>query len=446
MTSQNKGKYKICKGEKCLQNSCHFVKALLKLAYNLKTKTYDSEEVRVNWISDDTLEITGTSLDKKNKYKEGTKRHALWELVKRDIKNFPLDHIRNSIDLLKEVSCDKNEESSYTNTTYILEEDELPTKYQGIRKFKLKLKGKEETLQENLRYLKECIEKSLKKNFEYYIDENISIENKSTDPEKRIRKAADFLRSFDCVKQENDSRLKIVQDKMGIFPTEVKEKELEPWFIWRLTECMGDFERIKKITISIDLFVVNDFNHFWHKIGKYIGEENNPNHDNVINKLVELSKTQSIIIIINNFQNLYFNKQNSDSYGEKMFKFFSNLFQLFKSEENKKYLVIFLAEGQKKSPYKNKNQEYLNQINNYSPEGDIKELQFTNFLRGEIENWLIENERKLGEENFDANKGHEMMKYLLGQDSSTLLHEICQHVFKLENGISEVEPYWKNIA
>ena len=63
---------KICTGEKHLQNSCHFVEVLLELAYaDIDTQMHDSElkEVQVKWIYDDTLEITGTSFDKKKKPK-----------------------------------------------------------------------------------------------------------------------------------------------------------------------------------------------------------------------------------------------------------------------------------------------------------------------------------------------------------------------------------------
>ena len=445
MTVQEK-KYKVSKGEKPLQNSCHFVEALLKLACGSNAKTYDSEEVRVYWFSYDIIEITGTSLDKKKNPKEGIKLKNLLKLVREDNKDFPEAHIRNSIDLLKKVDCDKNEESSNTNQTYIIEEEELPTISQGIRKFKLKLKGKKKSLKENLKYLKECIKKQ-HSNFYYHTeDENAGDKNENTDPEKRRRKAADILRSFDCVNQESMSKPKIVKDKMGIFPTQVKEKELELWFRWRLTKCMGDFEKIKKITINIDFSIAHDFNQFWHKFGKYIGEKNNLNRKKVIDELVELCETQPVLIIINNVTNLYLKKQPLASSEENIFNFFYHLFNSFRSNKNKSYksyLVVFLVEGKKKS--QNINQEYSNQINNYSPKEDIIELQFTDFLQEDIESWLTENERKLGEEGFCANIEPGKMEYLLQQDSITLLDEVCQKVFNLE-GILDVEHYWKNIA
>lgn len=269
--------------------------------------------------------------------------------------------------------------------------------------------------------------------------------NENTDPEKRKRKAADILRSFDCVKQESISKQKIVNDKMGIFPTTV-EKELELWFRWRLTKCMGDFEKIKKITINIDFSIAHDFNQFWHKFGKYIGEKNNLNRKKVIDELVELCETQPVLIIINNVTNLYLKKQPLASSEENIFNFFYHLFNSFRSNKNKSYksyLVVFLVEGKKKS--QNINQEYSNQINNYSPKEDIIELQFTDFLQKDIESWLTENERKLGEEGFCANIEPGKMDYLLQQDSITLLDEVCQQVFNLE-GILDVEHYWKNIA
>ncbi|MEM6751379.1 MAG: hypothetical protein AAF630_00085 [Cyanobacteria bacterium P01_C01_bin.38] len=277
-------------------------------------------------------------------------------------------------------------------------------------------------------------------------DGKIQYKKENTDPEKRIQKAADFLRSFDCVQQESISKPKIVRDKMGIFPTEVKEKELEPWFRWRLTKCMGDFEKIKKITINIDYSVRYDFNQFWHKFGDYIGERNNLNSDKVINGLVNLCKEQPVIVIINNVKNFYFNKEDSSSYGNMMFEFFQHLFKLFKSNENKSYksyLVIFLTEGKKKS--QDTNQEYLTQINHYSPKKDIIQLEFIDFFKEDIESWLVENEHKL-EEDFGTNIKPEMMEYLLEQDSITLLYEVCQQVFKLKNGIFDVEHHWKNIA
>jgi|GEM_PF-5017394 len=74
------------------------------------------------------------------------------------------------------------------------------------------------------------------------------------------------------------------------------------------------------------------------------------------------------------------------------------------------------------------------------------EIEFIKFLQQDIENWLDENQSNLKEENFDADIKPEMINYLLKQESDILLDEICKNVFKLNNGIADVEDYWRKFA
>lgn len=270
--------------------------------------------------------------------------------------------------------------------------------------------------------------------------------NNRTESEK-IQTARKLLRSFDCVTQESNLKPKIVKDKCGIFTTQV-DKSVEFWFRWRLTKCMGDFEKIKTISIDIDFNVVQNFNHFWQKFGKYIGKKGNLDSETVIKELIELCKTQPVMIVINNVKNL-FNNGPLFSSEKEMFDFCSHLFKSFNNKDiknDRSYLVIFLTEEKKTAPYTSK--EYSTQTQSYNGflQQEIIDLEFTKFLKEEIENWLHENQSDLEEKKCDVNKGHQMMDFLLKQESYTLLDEICQHVFKLEEGIADVEECWRKLA
>ncbi|WP_375511798.1 hypothetical protein [uncultured Nostoc sp.] len=430
MASEKKGQYKLCIGDKHLQNSCHFLKALLELAYaDLNAQMHDSEpeKVQVKWISDDTLEITGTSLDKKNNTKEGTTLKALFKLLEKSKPNFPEQHIRNSIELLKLIRCDEKERDCSINSTemHIMQEEDLPTKSQGIRKFKLRLKGKNEGITGNLKYIKEKIEKEYA-NFEYHI------EDKNTSPERNNQNIEKLLCSLDCQTQKNTFQNNIYNqnngNRRGVFLIQA-EKIIQPWFLWRLTKLIGDFENAQIIQIQVDWNVRIEFDNFWQNIAQNIGIKGNVGRKVIIEQLTDYHKTKSVVIVIKRFEDLAGNQvEQLSAFWSELFKSISNISRT-NLEKRKLWFVLFLVRS-------NEN----NQDTEYPIALELKQIQ-----QKEVENWLNENQDAFLESNYDLDMGYKMLNSLATTPHG-LIDDICRDVFKLNNGIADVEHYWKKFA
>ncbi|KST65418.1 NB-ARC domain-containing protein [Mastigocoleus testarum] len=156
------------------------VKALLKLASNPNTDDSVQQEVKVEWIYDNQLQVTGVSVDKKGKEHEGTTLKALLQLIEQNnpqliaktkaeaekkgentgkaktqkqIDDYIIDKVRNSIRYLQELKLleDLRPETQKSNSPYW--------------KFKLV----------NLKYEQTKIEQHLK-----YIEEKLGISSSST--------------------------------------------------------------------------------------------------------------------------------------------------------------------------------------------------------------------------------------------------------------------------
>ncbi len=425
---------KICTGEKHLQNSCHFVEVLLELAYaDIDTQMYNSEqkEVQVKWISDDTLEITGTSFDKKNKPKEGTTLNALLELVKKNKSNFPESHIRNSINLLNSIPCDGNKKTCSRNARemYLMEEEDLPTKSQGIRKFILRLKGKDEGRNGNLQYIKKKIENKYS-DFEYHI------EDKNQTPDRNNQNIEKLLCSLDCETQKRtfQDRTRDHDNRRGVFLVKA-EKIIQPWFLWRLTKLIGDFENAQIIKTQIDSTMRFRFDNFWQNFAYNLGIKGNVDRQVIIEKLTDYHKTKSVVIVVKRFEDL------ADNQFEELSSFWSDLFRSISDisrtsvEKRKLWFVLFLVSNEK---------NYTNNNNQADKEYPIP-LELREIQTAEVENWLTENEDAFQASNYDLDVGYEMLDYHPTHPHS-LIDDICRNVFKLNNGIADVEHYWKQFA
>lgn len=429
----------ICPGEKQLQNSCHFIEALLGLAYadiNSQMRNSEQTETQVKWISDDTLEITGTSLDKKKEPKEGTKLKALLELVKKKKPNFPESHIRHSIELLKLIPCDGNKRPCSRNAKemYLMEEEDLGTKSQGIRKFILRLKGKDEGIEGNLKYLKKKIENKYSA-FEYHIEE------KNQTPERNNQNIEKLLCSLDCQTQKEtfQYRTRDNGNRRGVFLIQAK-KIMQPWFLWRLTKLIGDFENAQIIKTQIDFTMRGRFDNFWQKIAQDIGIRGDVDRQIIIEKLTDYHKTKSVVLVVKRFEYL------ADNQFEELSNFCSDLFRSISDisrtnvENRRLWFVLFLvSNGSKYTNNHNQDVEY--------PIGlELKEIQLT-----EVENWLTENQDTFNESDYDLNAGYEMVAGYENMPDvpkcpHDLIDDICKNVFKLNNGIADVEHYWEKFA
>lgn len=424
-------KWKFCRGEKHKYKSCFLVHVLLKLAYenqNLQSPDSEQEEVQVYWESSNTLKITGKNPDKKGTIREGTTKKALLNLVGED--DFTESDIRNSIVLLKSVPCHQNKDSSSKNkSSSILEEYKLPTLSQGIREFKLRIKGKQETLSENLKYVKKCIEKEHGK-FKYSIQD----ENK-TSPQN-YQKLAKILSSLDCETQKQKFKEWInkknnMKNRRGVFLVRTNYETMQNWFLWSLSKHIGGCDNAKKIITKINFEAKLDFNKFWQQFTPYIGAKKNENVDReiVIQNLTSFYRTESVIIFIKGYQGRFL-QELSDFWS----KLFEEIIRLKKGEIElqKLCLIIFLLpDCQQREP------------NPIEPQRYPILLEFNEIPNTELAQWLIKQQEEYKDEIYQWERG---LTYLENFSSHphTLIDEICKDIFKLKDGIAEVERCWKN--
>lgn len=426
----------LCKGKKHKRSAYALVESVLKPAYedcqrgeasNPNLQEDDSTEVPVQfkWTNKKTLEITGRNKDRGGILQTGTTMKALMELVSHN-KQFEEKNTRNAIDLLKSVHCLKNQGSHSTDTNqYIMEETSTESlKSQGIRVFKLKLKGEDETLVENLKYFKECISKEYGE-FPYDIeDENTSI---NQDPEK----LEELLSSLDCEKQKDKFKNNIDLDRnikkiKRVFLIHSNYEKAYDWYLWSLSKHLRNSDNAKKIIINIDVQVRRNFDNFWEKFAEYIGLNKNVNRQTIIKKLINLYQTKSIIIVIKNYP---------DSFLSKLSEFWSELFNQIISISNDKKLrlVIFLLSEVYETTENNENQE------------NPTSLEFGEIPEKEVNDWLDLKENIYKKSDYDWKAGHEHLGNF-GKHPYHLIDDICKYVLKLNNGIAEVERYWKNFS
>ncbi len=253
---------------------------------------------------------------------------------------------------------------------------------------------------------------------------------------------ADLLWLLDYSAQEQVFKEVTQNCKERAFLVQTDEEKIQRWLVRRLARCVSDFEHAKKYQIRIRSHQMrSDFDAFWQEFKQDIGNE--INRETVIQGLAELCKQKSIIIAIYGLSFLE---------PEKVLQFHDFWFDLVNQVRSRQrffrsHLVLFLAEENKNSvlnklhPLKLIHPHTMNE-----PQAPIIHLTpLEKILQKDVTTWL-------GQQNvYDLlNLADEQAQSIVDQDipnwSETplaMLEEICCTLFKVEEGIAAIEPYWK---
>ncbi|MDJ0532259.1 MAG: hypothetical protein QNJ70_07130 [Xenococcaceae cyanobacterium MO_207.B15] len=312
----------------------------------------------------------------------------------------------------------------------------------GIWKFDLKLPSKE--IAENLEYFcdkwdkvrpaksKKISDKSKKLSSRKYKTQLIN-----TGINTIHECIVNVLGSLDCESQERRFLEKVCDDnnnKRGVFCIRA-EKNIQPWFLWRLTRLIGDYENAKLIRTKIDYTVKHDFNNFWQKFSQYIKITGELKRSIVIERLTDYHQTKSVVIVVNRFDEL------PEKHFFELLDFWNELLKKIDNiqrtniQKKKSWFVLFLVSNN------------INCTNNKNEntKSSIIDLSFTEITEKELDNWLSRNQNSLKERNYNLEAGYEIANNP-PINPYDLIDDICCHVFQLNNGIAEVEHYWKNIS
>lgn len=251
--------------------------------------------------------------------------------------------------------------------------------------------------------------------------------NENTDTNK-IYRAAELLRSFDCREQEKSIIDELENNCRGFFIIQA-HTSMQKWFIWRLTKCMGDFDKIKKIQIKLNPILLSDVNNIWGEIGKYIGLTSNINRQSLAEKLIDYSKRQAIIIVIDKFE--YFNKQKTQyNHLNQFLDSWSDIFKQFQHIDRTKDepFALFLVENEVITQNEGKIEPYIFNLTRI-PESQRK-----------FNSWEQEHRKKLKKQfNWSKDLKSEIR---FNEEPYSLVQEICSNVFKLDID-GEIKQYWQ---
>ena len=151
--------------------------------------------------------------------------------------------------------------------------------------------------------------------------------------------------------------------------------------------------------------------------------------------MTDYHQTKSVVIVIKRFDELPDNKFSElSNFWAELLKKINNIER--ENIKKKKFWFILFLVSNKKNCTNNKSQDIK-----YHP----IDLDFTEITGTELENWLGRNQSDFKERNYNLDAVYEIADNL-PTNPYYLIDDICKYVFKLENGIAEVEHYWKNFV
>lgn len=350
--------------------------------------------------------------------KENSEEASIKPFFKQNNGQFDKEKIRQAINQMIEINIveDKREPSKSND------------KKGGVHlwKFNLKLWYGESNKSQNLHKFCEHWDKekpAKKTALETY---NNQPTNKNNDTNK-IWQAAELLRSFDFTQEELDIKIQIEKDCIGLFLIQA-HTSMRKWFIWRLTKCMGDVEKIKIIPIKITPILLCNLNNIWGEIGKSIGLTGDIDETTLAKVLIDYSKKQAIIIVIDKFEQ--FNNPNTQkNHLNQFLKSWSNIFKKFEEidrTKNEPFVLFF--------------------VGNKVITRDIEALIFdlTKIQNSEIKfnSWEREYREKL-EKRFNWSQQLKS-KIVFNEEPYSLVQEICSNVFDVN--IVDVQHHWEKMV
>jgi len=258
------------------------------------------------------------------------------------------------------------------------------------------------------------------------------------------QKAAELLYLLDYSTQEQEFKNAIAHYKEGAFLIRTKEATIQHWLMRRLAGCVPDFEQAKKVSIRMRSHPMrSNFDAFWQEFQQELGE--NLNREMVIQSLANLCQQKSVIIAVYGICSLEPEKIRD------FYAFWSDLVNQVSSipvtkRSFRSRLVLLLAE-------KN-NSTVLDKLHpfNFIEPSEINHPQYSISLtplekisQQDVESWLGHKDvypyLKLSEDEIQSIVINDISNW--PEEPSEILEDICYTVFKAENGISDIDPYWK---
>ncbi|MBD2596518.1 hypothetical protein H6G74_19590 [Nostoc spongiaeforme FACHB-130] len=307
--------------------------------------------------------------------------------------------------------------------------------------FSLKLPHDKDKIDENLQHLHSQWTKKSPEKSKALAEKNKLITDNAQSTNKFIGRInediAQLISSLDCKSQKEMFLEKVCNEnngnRRGCFIIKA-EKAIQPWFLWCLTKLIGDSEDAKIIRANIDFLVRQNFdNYFWQTFANSVGVKDNLDRRMVIEKLTEFHKTSSVVIVINNFDDL------ADTHFHALINFRNELFTEISNisrttlQKIKLWFVIFLVSS---------NNSDINFINNNNQNTEYPiELKLREIQALEVENWLNVNQKALKKSNYNLEIGYEIV-VASPTNPHSLIDELCKYVFNLNKGILGIEDYW----
>jgi ribosomal protein S6 len=258
------------------------------------------------------------------------------------------------------------------------------------------------------------------------------------------QKAAELFCLLDYGKQEQEFKDAIARYKQGAFLIRTEKSTIQYWLMRRLAGCVPDFEQAKKVSIRIRSHPMrSNFDAFWQEFKQELGE--NLNREMVIQGLANLCQQKSVIIAIYGICSLDQEKIRD------FYAFWSDLVNQVSSipltnRSFRSRLVLLLAEKNSSTVL-----DKLHSFNFIEPP-EINHPQYSMSLtplekisKQDVESWLAHKDvypyLNLRDDEIQSIVINDIPNWQ--EEPSEILEDICYAVFKAENGISDIDPYWK---
>ena len=272
--------------------------------------------------------------------------------------------------------------------------------------------------------------------------------SKNEPSEKHFKyKVAKSFKLLNCTDHKHTFKHVLDTSKAGVFLIQTDNESVQNWLVYLLAESMQTSDCALKCPISIGVDILMDFdNAFYKEFSRILNK--NLNHEMLIRELIEYSQTRTVILV---FKNITYRKIYEESLS-KLYGFCSELVGRFQGIPNgvsyTSRLALLLVTDDTvfkqlrpdESQHNTTTYRILKVLN--------KMPEITEITDYDVSNWLIEKDVRgcLGKTICQINEliPLETIKYFRVKPHQRI-DDICHKVFKIENGISEIEPYWKLI-
>ncbi|MBO3457301.1 caspase family protein [Aetokthonos hydrillicola Thurmond2011] len=263
----------------------------------------------------------------------------------------------------------------------------------------------------------------------------------TTQRKSREQIIADSLLSLDYCKQERvfiDAMIDTEQREKA-FLVQTDEEEIQSWLVRRLAKRVWGFHNAKKYEIRVHRHRMRiNFNYFLEEFQQDIGIGNRITLETVIQCLAEVCEQKSVIIAIYGLSRL-------DQ--EKVLQFHTFWSGLVKQVHSRNLsdlrLVLLLAEENNNDVLRRLYPFFSNTPFIYEP---IHLTPLESILRNDLKKWRLQQQDVYDSLNFSNLEIESIAEEDVLNWSETpleMLENICCKLFKIDQGIAAIEPYWK---